>query len=53
MRLAEIVEKRELDEEDVIHNGSCVDRQAQREHERVAASLPKVEPLKEKDSGDN
>ena len=48
MRLAEILETKELDEEDVIHNGKVVDRQAQKEHEKVAAKLPKVEDLKEK-----
>lgn len=40
-----------LKEEDVIHNGKVVDRQAQKEHEKVAAKLPKVEELKEKDTG--
>lgn len=41
MRLAEILEKTELDEEDVIHNGRCVNRQAEKEHRREKAKLPK------------
>lgn len=40
-----------IKEEDVIHNGKVVDRQAEREHRKEVAKLPKIEDLKEKDAG--